>query len=203
MIELVFVIVVLGILASIAMGRMDRDLRQEASSTILSHIRLAQQLALRDNKHLSDNNSTWQRAYWQIVFDAKEGNYTVCSDLDLNGLIVKKESAIDPTDGKYLFNDSTGDSEMSKKVLLKKKFGINSINVSECGGSNSIAFDYLGRPHINNSISSNNFSNIMTTDCNLTFTMLIDEDNDGNDDTFIITIKSETGHSFIVGQDNS
>ena len=204
MIELVFVIVVLGILASIAMGHMDRDLKQEASSTILSHIRLAQQLALRDNKHLSDNNSTWQRAYWQIIFDAKEGNYTVCSDLDLNGLIVKKESAIDPTDGKYLFNDSTGDSEMSNKVLLNNKFGIDSISsLSGCEGSNSIAFDYLGRPYIDISNATNNFSNIMTADCNLTFTMSTDEDNDGNDDTFTITIKSETGHSFIVGQEES
>jgi len=68
MIELVFVIVVLGILASLAMGRMDRDLKQEAAETILSHIRLAQQLALRDNKHRSDNNTQWQKAYWKIQF---------------------------------------------------------------------------------------------------------------------------------------
>ena len=204
MIELVFVIVVLGILASLAMGRMDRDLKQEAAETILSHIRLAQQLALRDNKHRSDNNSAWQRAYWQITFDTNEGNYSVCSDLNLDGSIVKEESAIDPTDGTYLFNDTSGDSEMSTKVLLKKKFGIHAISPSAgCTGSDSIAFDYLGRPYIRNSTSSNDFSNIMTTDCNLTFTLLTDEDNDGYSDTFVITIKSETGHSFIVGQENS
>jgi len=204
MIELVFVIVVLGILASIAMGRMDRDLKQEASSTILSHIRLAQQLALRDNKHRSDNNTKWQKAYWQIAFDKNEGNYTVGSDLDLDGSIVKKESAVDPTDGKYLFNDSTGDSEMSNKVLLNNKFGIDSISsLSGCEGNNSIAFDYLGRPHIDISNATNDFSQVMKDDCNLTFTMSTDEDNDGNDDTFTITIEAETGHSFIVGQEES
>ncbi len=204
MIELVFVIVVLGILASIAMGRMDRDLKQEASSTILSHIRLAQQLALRDNKHRSDNNAKWQKAYWQIAFDTNKGNYTVCSDLNLDGSIVKKESAVDPTDGKYLFNDNTGDSEMSNKVLLKNKFGIHIISPSAgCIGSNSIAFDYLGRPHIDISNATNDFSKVMKDDCNLTFTMSTDEDNDGNDDTFIITIEAETGHSFIVGQEES
>ena len=196
MIELVFVIVVLGILASIAMGRMDRDLRQEAADSILSHIRLTQQLALRDNKHRSDNNVNWQKAYWQIVFDTSEGNYTIGSDIDLSGDINKIESAIDPTDGKYLFNDGTS-NDMSEKVLLEKKFGIHSIDSSACANSNSIAFDYLGRPYTSISTGTNNFQEYMKNDCNLTFTMSTDQDNDGNDDTFIITIESETGHSFI------
>ena len=200
MIELVFVIVVLGILASLAMGRMDRDLKQEASETILSHIRLAQQLALRDNKHRGDNNATWQKAYWQIDFDCTSGcKYTVGSDLNLNGSFEMLESAIDPTDGKYLLNDGT-DTDMSEKVLLEKKFGIHSI-VSSLG--DSIGFDYLGRPHVDISSSTNTFSQIMQTDCNLTFTMSTDADNDGSDDEFVITIRAETGHSFIVGQEGS
>ena len=205
MIELVFVIVVLGILASLAMGRMDRDLKQEAATTILSHIRLAQQLALRDNKHRSDNNSAWQRAYWQIAFDCtSDCKYTIATDLDLDASLKKIESALDPTDGKYLFNDGGISTDMSKKVLLENEFGIHAIFPSSgCTGSDSIAFDYLGRPYIRNSTSNNDFSNIMTTDCNLTFTLLTDEDNDGYSDTFVITIKSETGHSFIVGQENS
>ena len=209
MIELVFVIVVLGILASLAMDRMDRDLKQEASEQILSDIRLTQQLALRDNKHLSDNNSTWQRAYWQIDFNCtSDCNYSVGSDIDLSASIKKEESAIDPTNGKYIYNDLTTDSTMSEKVLLKEKFGINDINGSTAcppkNGIISIAFDYLGRPYTNigSSISAD-FSTILMTDCNLTFTMSTDEDNDGTDDQFIITIEAETGHSFIVGQDES
>ncbi len=196
MIELVFVIVVLGILASIAMGRMDRDLKQEASSTILSHIRLAQQLALRDNKHRSDYDAQWQRAYWRIDFDCtSDCKYSVSSDKDLSGDINETESAIDPTNGKYLFNDGT--------VLVENKFGIHAIDSSACTNSNSIAFDYLGRPHIDISNATNDFSKVMKDDCNLTFTMSTDEDNDGYDDTFTITIESETGHSFIVGEENS
>jgi len=203
MIELVFVIVILGILASLAMGRMDRDLRQEAADNILSHIRLTQQLALRDNKHRSDNSANWQRAYWKINFDCSTYptcRYVVASDIDLSGTIVKSEAAVDPTDGKYLWNDDSSDTEMSNKVLVENKFGINNINLSSgCNGSSSIAFDYVGRPYVNNSGASNNFANIMTTDCNLTFTISTDQDDDGVDDNFTITIEAETGNTFIVG----
>jgi prepilin-type N-terminal cleavage/methylation domain-containing protein len=205
MIELVFVIVILGILASLAMGRMERDLKQEASESILSHIHLTQQLALRDNKHRSDNDVNWQRAYWQIYFDCDIScRYIVGSDINLNTSIEMAESAIDPTDGKYLWNDDGSDTNMSKKVLLENEFGIHTISPSAgCLNSNSIAFDYIGRPYITIDSATNNFSTVISNDCNLTFTMSTDEDNDGSDDTFIITIESETGHSFIDGQKES
>ena len=50
MIELVFVIVVIGILAALALPRIERDLRQEAADNILAAIRYTQHLALNDNK---------------------------------------------------------------------------------------------------------------------------------------------------------
>lgn len=198
MIELVFVIVVLGILTSVAMGRMGRDLTQEASETVLSSIRLAQQQALRDNKHRTDNNPNWQRGYWQIDFNCTtDCKYSVGSDTNLNGIMEKFESAIDPQDGKYLWNDGGTNTDMSNKVLLRNKFGVNSITPSGgCINSNSIAFDYLGRPHINIKTASNDFSMTMHQDCNLTFDML-------SSDNFTITIESETGHAFIVGQPDS
>jgi prepilin-type N-terminal cleavage/methylation domain-containing protein len=197
MIELVFVIVVLGILASLAMSRMDRDLTQEASENVLSHIRLTQQLALRDNKHRADNPPNWQRAYWKFDFDCTTScRYSVGSDIDLDSLLIKEESAIDPIDGKYLFNDGSVDSDFSQNVLLADKFGVDTITASAgCTNSNSIAFDYLGRPHLDINTASNNFSQIMNNDCNLTFGMLAS-------DSFTVTIESETGHAFLVGQPN-
>ncbi|MBU1667611.1 type II secretion system GspH family protein [bacterium] len=195
LVELVFVIVVLGILASMAVGRMERDVTQEASSTILSNIRLAQQQALNDNKHRTDNNPNWQRAYWRFEFDCtSDCTYRVGSDINLNGTIEKDESAVDPTDGKYLFNDGSVDNEFSTNVLIQKEFGINSITPSGgCANSGTIAFDYFGRPHINIGTASNNFSTIMNQDCNLTFGML-------TLDSFTITIESETGYATTVGQ---
>jgi prepilin-type N-terminal cleavage/methylation domain-containing protein len=219
MIELVFVIVVLGIIASIAMGRMERDLRQEASETILSHIRLAQQLALNDDKHLDSTlpqatRDRWQLGYWQFSMKACGNDiaYRVGSDTSLGGGINgigKTEAAIDPINGKYIFSNNCSNiaNDESPSVLLTKKFGITNAGVNNSGGctGRQILFDYLGRPHFRNPTADNtpNFSNIMTQDCNLTFTMSTDQDNDGANDTFTITIESETGHAFIVGQNNS
>jgi len=211
MIEVVFVIVVLGILASLAMGRMDRDLRQEAAETILSHIRLTQQLALRDNKHRSDNDARWQRAYWRFEYGKCSGKdeyyYRVGSDVNILGSINKSESAINPMDGKYLYTVNTCNNlqpNESPVILLGKKFGVKDIKkYGGCSNVQHIAFDYLGRPHHQiSSYSSADFSHIMTSDCNMTFTMSTDSDNDGVDDTFSIIVKAETGHAYIEGQED-
>jgi prepilin-type N-terminal cleavage/methylation domain-containing protein len=209
LIELIFVIIVLGILASLAMDRMDRDIKTEASETILADIRLAHQLALRDNKHLPDNNSSWQKAYWRVDFNIDDNyRYAVVSDRDLSSSITKDESAIDASTGKYLYNDLSNDSSLSKKVLLEEKFSIMDINSS--GGCDldeekqviSIAFDYLGRVHSNAfSYEDANFSNILTDDCNLTFTISTSESNIL--DNFIITVCQETGYSFIYNDENT
>jgi len=217
MIELIFVIVVLGILASLAMGRMDRDLRQEASETILSHIRLAQQLALTDNKHRSDNDDNWQRAYWRFEYGkcanttnpndgTAEYYYRVGSAVTLDKGFNKDESAINPMDGKYLYTMNKCDdlrSDESPTILISKKFGINRIR--KYGGCNKvqhIAFDHLGRPHHQiASYGSADFSKIMTSDCRIKFEMSSDVNNDGEidgDDSFTIRVEAETGYASIV-----
>jgi len=209
-IELIFVIVVLGILASLSMGRMDRDLKQEAAETILSHIRLAQQLALRDNKHRIDNNGLWQRAYWRFEYGkcanttnpddgTAEYYYRVGSAVTLDQGFNKNESAINPMDGKYLYTMNKCDdlqNDESPTILISKKFGIN--RIGKYGGCNKvqhIAFDYLGRPHHQiASYGSADFSKIMTNNCRLKFEM-------STGDSFTIIIEAETGHAFIVGQE--
>jgi type II secretory pathway pseudopilin PulG len=215
-IELIFVILVLGILASLVMGRMDRDLRQEASETILSHIRLAQQLALNDNKHRKDNNKCWQRAYWRFEYGkcrnttnpddgTAEYYYRVGSALTLDSSFNKKEAAINPTDGKYLYTiNSCKDlkKDESPIILISKEFGINRIRkYGGCAKVQHIAFDHLGRPH--HQIASygvSDFSKIMTKDCKLKFEMSSDVNNDGeinSDDSFIVIVKAETGYAYI------
>ncbi len=213
MIELVFVLVVLGIIASIAMDRMDRDLKQEAAETILSHIRLAQQLALRDNKHRPDNDPKWQTAYWRFEYEKCDNVdryiYRVGSDSDLSGGINKEEAAIDPTSGKYIWADGACDSfddleaDESRDVYLYGRFGVEGISHSTTSGScttQNIGFDFLGRPHsgLKNYKDDNRaeFQQRMTKDCTLTFEM-----KDGQ--SFQIKILAETGHAFIVGQEDA
>ena len=105
MLELVFVIVVLGILATLAIPRLDRDLKQEASDSILSDIRYTQHLALRDNKH-EFNNPQWQRAFWRVGFEncaASSGLYEyIGTDVNYGGGIDNDEAAVDPANGEKM-----------------------------------------------------------------------------------------------------
>ncbi len=207
LLEIVIVIVVLGIIAALALPRLDRDIRQEAADTILSHIRYTQHLALSDNKH-RHNKKKWQRAFWQIKFESCSGGglfISVGTDMNYGGDINSHEAATDPANGKPMFwlntstcalNDDT--SASSDTIFITKKFGITSVSAvgDECGGKKHIGFDYLGRPHVSfaGSTEPNNGS-YMNDACVFTFTM--------SDDTFAISIQPETGYAQIVNQDDS
>lgn len=211
MIELVFVIVVLGILAAIALPRLDRDIRQEAADTLLSNIRYTQHLAQMDNKQRFDV-SNWQQRYWKIMFGTCTGTdrfFMVGSDSDSDsaGFFDQNESAIDPTSGKDMFwSNATdcsdgGDNTVSPYIFLTKKFGIDNFTFAGgCAGSQYIGFDNIGRPHVGFGASSTpDYSSYMSSgDCNITFSFI---------DTSIaplnIIIYKETGYAQIDGQNDS
>jgi len=207
MIELVFVIVVLGILASLALPRMDRDLRQEAANNILSAIRYTQHLALNDNKTNPFINN-WQRSFWTIRFSSDGDHYTIGSDMDRAGNIDKAEAAIDPLTGQYMYNNSaTPQADESPNIFLNKKYGITTIAITAgCGNPAGtatstlhIAFDHLGRPFRGISGATNNYDRYVNQDCNLTFSA----DNTFPGEPIVINISQETGYAFIVGQEDS
>ena len=210
MLELVMVIVVLGILASLAIPRLDRDLKQEAADTVLSHIRYTQHLALSDNKH-KFNEPEWQKAFWKISFESCSGGgifIGIGTDVDYEGDTDKIEAAIDPSNGKPMFWTNTascvdgGDGTVSETIFLTKKYGIT--DVTATGGCNlkHIGFDYYGRPQISFAgstkpdYSNSGGSTYMDTKCTFTFTM-------SDSDTFSIDILPETGYAYISGQDGS
>lgn len=208
MIELVFVIVVLGILAALAIPRLDRDLKQEAADSILSDIRYTQHLALIDNKHKFDESS-WQNAFWQISFESCGGASglfeSVGTDTNYLGDIDNNEAATDPANGKPMFWTNTAScangvdtTASSDRIFITKKYGITAANgTGGCNNLKHIGFDHLGRPHVSFSGSSiPDNSSYMNTACTFTFTM-------SDADTFAITIEPETGHAFIVGQEGS
>lgn len=210
MIELVIVIVVLGILAAMAMPRMDRDMRQEAADHILSQIRYTQHLALNDYKQRFDNE-LWQRRFWRIVFttcaDSTGKFYTIGSDDDMTGstnaLFEELEAAIDPVTGKPIFWQTSqtcsdgGDGTVSEDIFLTHKFGIT--NVTNSCGAVHIAFDHLGRPFHGSEFTNANavdYEGYADQRCTFTFTL-----SDG--DSFQINIEPETGYAYIVGQEAS
>lgn len=204
LLELVFVIVVLGIIAAMAMSRMDRDLKQEAADTILSNIRHTQHLALMDNKHMF-NNPNWQQRFWKIMFSTCSNGdhfFRIGSDddRDSGGSFEESEAATDPLSGKPLYLADGGDcsdATVSSEMFIGKKFGVTVANgTGGCNGIKHIGFDHLGRPHVSFGASAvPNYNSYMTSECTFTFTM-----SDG--DTFNINIAPETGYATIVGQEN-
>jgi prepilin-type N-terminal cleavage/methylation domain-containing protein len=210
MLELVFVIVVLGILAALALPRMDRDLRQEAADNILSAIRYTQHLALNDDK-TDPFDSNWQQKLWMIRFTTSTSNtgsfYTISSDLDKSGSVNKTEAAIDPINGKYMYNSSGAfvgiASDESPNIFIGKKYGIDSLTPSGGCSSQHIAFDNLGRPFsglkttTGGTLAANDYATYMSSDCNLTFGFV------DSLSPLIITIEKETGYAYIVRQEDS
>ena len=205
MIELVFVIVVIGILAALALPRIERDLRQEAADNVLSAIRYTQHLALNDDKTNPFIND-WQKSLWTIRFSSDGDHYTIGSDIDREGNIDKIESAVDPLNGKYMYNKSANpQADESSNIFLNKKYGITSIAITGCGiatGTTTalhIAFDNLGRPFRGVSAATNNYDRYVNQDCNLTFSAT----NTFPDEPIVINISRETGYAFVVGQPES
>ncbi len=206
MLELVFVIVVLGILAALAMPRFDRDLKQEAADNILSDIRYTQHLALMDYRH-DNSDPNWQKSFWRIGFEFCSGSTDyyeyVGSDENYGGGIDDAEAAIDPTNGKKMIWSGAacpdgGDSNTSDRLFITHKFGIKNFgHTGGCSSAQYIGFDHLGRPHQGFAGSTMpNYASYMATACTFTFTM-----SDG--DTFAISIEPETGYAYIVGQPSS
>jgi type II secretory pathway pseudopilin PulG len=198
MLELVFVIIVIGILAVLAIPSFNSNPLQQAAEQVANHIRYTQHLAMvYDEFNASD--TTWYLKKWQIRFRENSGKlyYAVYSDKDKDrnvncNAITCDEPAIDPLTKKPLYYL---DSRANKKMLLTENYGIKDINVS-CDTPDSslytsslgvISFDHLGRPYngIGNA-TAKPFDFLMTSNCNITLAH-----KDGN---ATITVHPETGY---------
>ena len=202
MIELVLAIVVIGILASLAIPRMERDRQLEAIDNILSAIRYTQHLALVDDKRVP-TESDWQKRLWSIRFantTNQDAYYVIGSDTNKNGTLSKEECAVDPANGKYFYRPNTYNlsADESPSTSIGKKYGINKITFSGgCKDVKHIGFDRFGRPHVGLSSAKNDYSTYMVDDCNITFEYV--------DSTpgFTVTIEAETGYTFISADDTN
>ncbi len=197
MIELVMAIVVLGILAAVAIPKLDNDIRVGARDNIYSALQYTRQLALVDNK-TDPTDPRWQQRLWTMRFSSDNDGgffYTVSSNENTNGGISKEECAIDPSNGKYMFNvngDKDINNDESPNVFLGKKFGVNKVDFEGgCSGGQSISFDHLGRPFVGGTLASTApdlYSQVMTEDCTITVGFA---DTDIKD--LVFSISKETG----------
>lgn len=204
MLELVFVIIVIGILAVLAMPNFRTNPLQQASEQLASHIRYTQHLAMVDDR-FNPSNSQWYSEMWVLwvrqVADVNNGGenewfYEIFSDrLPYNGNSTLEEEAIDPLTRETLGNGSFDNTvDDSRSINLTRKFGISNIIFS--GGANlnnsnlrRVSFDHLGRPHRDADPNPNaNWRRfLITTDMNITLV----HPTEGNS---TISISPETGY---------
>ncbi|ABS51266.1 pilus assembly FimT family protein [Campylobacter hominis] len=199
MIELIFIIVVVGILAAVAIPRIDRDNLIELVDQVTTHIRYTQQLAMMDNVY-DGSDEHWYRGYWRIQFsDSADGGdgwkYSVYKDLPgySGNLNSEREVARDPqneqrflTSGASGFSANTDSKKMNKKLNLKNTYDIQKIDFDKNCGGQTIAFDSKGRPHGAPQNAKNPYDKVLHTPCIITFT-------DSGGRSIQIAVQPETG----------
>jgi len=211
LLELVFVIVVIGILSALIIPKMERDPVREAAIQLVSHIRYTQHLALVDDKYADteDPNGRWWRGRWELKFkSADETNnkesYTIFADSytysgNANSV---DEIATNPQDNskKLTGGDSAvpyNNDKATKSMNLGMSYGITSVALGpNCKHSSSkgIAFDHLGRP-LRGGFSAftspyPSSDNLIISDCNITLS--------NGSESVIVTITPETGYTYIA-----
>jgi len=209
MIELIFVLVIIGIVAAVIIPRTRTNPLQEAAVQIVSHIRYTQHLAIVDDKY-DANDTNWYKGRWQIVFhnNVAPNNdvaYTIFSDAGAyGGDATVGEIAKNPENSAKLLSGGYGatipstDTRMTRKMNLSASYGISSVTFSNACNANAgtrISFDNLGRPFQGQQSSmtgpySATAQRLLVSDCNITFS-------DGSNNV-VITVRPETGYSSIT-----
>lgn len=120
LLELVFVIVIAGILAFVLIPKSSDTKLLESANQLISHIRYAQQLAL-NNDQFDPNDKDWYKKMWRIEFESN-GTYKVWRGADATS----NKIAPDPANP----GQKLKDVQLKRGIIAK--------------GSNVI-FDELGR----------------------------------------------------------
>lgn len=192
MLELIFVIVVVGILSFMAASSFQRNTVQEATDQLLSHIRYTQHLAMTDDK-FNAGIANWYRNQWHldIVVDNTLWVYSVLS-ANNPGTYAK-----DPQNpSAFLSGLSTvAEANRAKNLQLQAKYGITTITFTNCPTANnatgfSLYFDSLGRPYGNKSTATAPHDNLIT---NNPCTIVLSNGNAA--DNMTIEISPETGYA--------
>ena len=207
--ELIFVIVVIGILAASIIPSTKTNPLREAAIQLLSDIRYTQHLAMIDDKYNS-NDAEWYKGRWQIVFsnNVKTNNqeaYTIFSDTPgYSGDPSVTEIAKNPQNDNLLMSGGyTGTVKLDvnhnsfigmKKLNIGMSYGIDDISLDGGCSYSRISFDHLGRPFTGDQKTmtgpySAGTQRLITSVCNITISSEID--------SITITIEPETGYAKI------
>ena len=210
MLELVFVIVVVGILAATMAPRFSRDSLEEASDKLISHLRYTKHLAMVDEK-FDTNDVNWYKERWQLRFSQTVSGvnvwaYTIFSDTsnhDGNPNIAD-EIAKNPTESNmYLSGGFSAtipitDTRRDKTMALGETYGIEDVQFNGgCSAARRIAFDYLGRPiagDISTSTKPYQSDRLLSSQCRI----VLCKNSPCDDKNVTIAIEPQTGYIHIL-----
>ncbi len=143
MMELIFVIIVIGILSAVFIPRFGQNKLSQAANQLISNIRYTQHLALMDDEY-NATNPNWYQNRWAV--NLCQAKYNIKSGTRI---------ALDPLTKEHIDGSST------KQYDLQAKYGITSLvsTSNKC----KMAFDHLGRPYgtdgLNHSATDINITN--------------------------------------------
>jgi len=219
LLELVFVIVVIGVLATVIISRREDNSLQEAAAQLLSHIRYTQHLALSDNMY-RDKDKNYYKRRWQIKFSKVGGSdnkwaYAIFHDQNADGNPNASETAINPADntkkltGGYSGTIEYSEIEATPTLNLGYAYGIKDIDFKDCNVNNNdgkkrIFFDSLGRPLSNNpknlksTFKYSHKSALLNKTCKIILCNIDDCSTASEKQKITIVIYKESGYSEIL-----
>ncbi len=155
MLELVFVIIIVGIISVLMLPNFDKDNLREAADQLVSHIRYTQHLAMMDDKYIPNPNLSqytvvaeknanaefWYKSRWQLFLANTAGSgdswsYMIFSDSpNYTGTPDVSEHAVNPLDdnkylsGGYSAGNIDANSPLATPELnLGNKYGIADVD---------------------------------------------------------------------------
>lgn len=219
MIELVFVIIVIGILAAVIIPRVQTNPLQEAAIQLVSDIRYTQHLAMVDDRY-SLTNPIWFKERWQLKFSKVGGSdhewaYAIFSDKDsgsgYDGNPNAIETATNPLNpskkltGGYSGTIEYDDPDASNKLNLGNSYGVKDIDMlGGCAisddGKKRVYFDFLGRlmygnpKDLDSLFKDGNVNKLVSTQCKIELCSVSDCLSASSSEKVTILIEPETGY---------
>jgi len=208
--ELIFVLVVIGILTVYIVPQTRQNNLELAARQLIGDLRYTQQLSMRGDTYNKDN--VWYQDRWRVKFYKgsradNELSYTICNEEDSRTNIKVDSIAKNPQNHNQLMTGghTSSDTEKNKIDIRKKEFiGMKRLNIGKTynikkyklsGGCrySRISFDYLGRPlqndpnKLTHPYKKNDDFVLISSPCNIKLTSK-------NNKSITIVIEPETGY---------
>lgn len=227
LLEVVFVIIIVGILSVVIVPRMVPNNLSDAATQVVSHIRYVQHLAISNDKYDPQDvdvsaYDSWFEKRWRIKFTnsaetQNKWSYTIFDDRvgAATGQPDEDEIAVNPVDrDKKLTGGCSGvntsDPEATSEMNIGLEYNILDVDFSAAcrvgTADKTITFDHLGRPIRGSTASMNSAydsattatNNLISARCQIDLCDVNDCTAAAADEKISIIIEPETGYSCVL-----